>query len=52
VEDAIRGRELDASVIAAAAQAVVAGAEPLEKNGYKLPLFQGVIEEELTRIAA
>jgi CO/xanthine dehydrogenase FAD-binding subunit len=39
-------------VIAAAAKAVTAGAEPLEKNGYKIPLFQGVIEEELTRLGA
>jgi xanthine dehydrogenase YagS FAD-binding subunit len=52
VEQAIRGKELDSKVIAAAAQAAVAGAEPLEKNGYKIPLFQGVIEEELTRMSA
>jgi xanthine dehydrogenase YagS FAD-binding subunit len=52
VEEAIRGRELDSAVIAAAAKAVVEGAEPLEKNGYKIPLFQGVIEEELARISA
>jgi len=51
-EQAIRGRELTSEVIAAAAKAAVAGAEPLEKNGYKIPLFQGVIEEELTRMAA
>jgi xanthine dehydrogenase YagS FAD-binding subunit len=52
VEDAIRGKELDPAVIAAAAQAVVAGAGPLAKNGYKIPLFQGVIEEELAAIGA
>jgi xanthine dehydrogenase YagS FAD-binding subunit len=51
-EQAIRGKELNSEVIAAAAKAVVAGAEPLEKNGYKVPLFQGVIEEELTRMSA
>lgn len=51
VEQAIRGKELDPGVIAAAAKAVVLGAEPLEKNGYKIPLFQGVIEEELTRMS-
>jgi len=50
-EQAIRGRELDAKVIADAAQAAVAGAEPLEKNGYKIALFQGVMEEELTRMS-
>jgi xanthine dehydrogenase YagS FAD-binding subunit len=51
-EQAIRGKELTSGVIAAAAKAAVAGAEPLEKNGYKIPLFQGVIEEELTRMSA
>jgi xanthine dehydrogenase YagS FAD-binding subunit len=50
-EQAIRGKELTAEVIAAAARAAVAGAEPLEKNSYKIPLFQGVIEEELTRMS-
>ena len=48
----MRGRELTADVIAAAAKAVTSGAEPLEKNGYKIPLFQGVIEEELSRLSA
>ena len=52
VEQVIRGKELTADVIAAAAKAVTSGAEPLEKNGYKIPLFRGVIEEELTRTAA
>jgi xanthine dehydrogenase YagS FAD-binding subunit len=51
-EQAIRGKELTPEVIAAAAKAVVAGAEPLEKNGYKIPMFQGVMEEELTRMSA
>jgi xanthine dehydrogenase YagS FAD-binding subunit len=52
VEQAILGKELNSSVIAAAVKAAVAGTEPLEKNGYKLPLFQGVIEEELARMSA
>ena len=52
VEQVVRGKELTAEVIAAAAKAVTAGAEPLEKNGYKIPLFQGMIEEELTRAAS
>jgi xanthine dehydrogenase YagS FAD-binding subunit len=52
VEQVVRGKELTAEVIAAAAKAATAGAEPLEKNGYKIPLFQGVIEEELTRLGA
>jgi xanthine dehydrogenase YagS FAD-binding subunit len=51
VEAAIRGRTLDGDTIAAAAEAVIEGARPLEKNNYKLPLFRGVIEEELLRIS-
>ena len=52
VEQAIVGRALDAAAIAAAAEAAVAGAEPLAKNGYKLPLFRGLITDELEKIAA
>ncbi|MGA6925329.1 MAG: xanthine dehydrogenase family protein subunit M [Desulfosarcina sp.] len=52
VEDAILGKRLDSRTIAAAADAVVAEAQPLEKNGYKIPLFRGVIEEELGKMAA
>jgi len=35
-----------------AAEAAVANAEPLAKNGYKLPLFRGLITDELEKIAA
>jgi xanthine dehydrogenase YagS FAD-binding subunit len=52
VEQAIAGRALDAATIAAAGDAAVAGAEPLSKNGYKLPLFRGLITDELEKIAA
>jgi xanthine dehydrogenase YagS FAD-binding subunit len=52
VEQVLQGKELTADVIAAAAKAVTAGAEPLEKNAYKISLFQGMIEEELTRAAS
>jgi xanthine dehydrogenase YagS FAD-binding subunit len=52
VEDAIRGRRLDAKTIAAAAEAVVDTARPLAKNAYKIPLFKGVITEELQRISS
>jgi xanthine dehydrogenase YagS FAD-binding subunit len=52
VEQVIRGKELSADVIDAASKAVTSGAEPLDKNGYKLPLFRGMIAEELTRAAA
>ncbi len=50
-EQALRGRELTAEVVASAAKAATAGAEPLEKNGYKIPLIQGMIADELTRMS-
>ncbi|HPA81370.1 MAG TPA: xanthine dehydrogenase family protein subunit M [Thermoanaerobaculales bacterium] len=52
VEQAIVGRPLDAGTIAAAADAAVAGAEPLAKNAYKLPMFRGLIIDELEKVAA
>ena len=52
VEQVVQGKELTADVIAAAAKAVTAGAEPLAKNAYKISLFQGMIEEELTSVAS
>ena len=36
---------------AAAAEAAIAGAEPLEHNGYKVPLFKGLIAEQLEALA-
>lgn len=48
VEDVIRGHIIDDRLIAAASDAFVEGAEPLLKNQYKIPLFRGVIEEELS----
>jgi xanthine dehydrogenase YagS FAD-binding subunit len=49
-EAAITGRELTGETIARAAAAVVQKAEPLSKNGYKVPLLKAVIEEELEAI--
>lgn len=46
-ERAITGKRLNADTIAAAAEAAVEGAEPLEHNGYKVALFRGVVTEEL-----
>lgn len=51
VEKIILGKRLDAETMALASRAVVKGAEPLEQNSYKLPLFQGMMEEELEAIA-
>lgn len=51
VEEVILGKRLDAETVAAAAEAVVKNAEPLAQNDYKLPLFQAIVEEELSAIA-
>jgi len=51
VEKAILGKQLDARTIAQAAEAAVQGAEPMDNNAYKVPLFKGIIEEELAKMA-
>jgi xanthine dehydrogenase YagS FAD-binding subunit len=51
VEAVIKGRRLDGDTVAKAADAAVENAEPMTHNGYKIPLFRGVIEEELLAIA-
>jgi xanthine dehydrogenase YagS FAD-binding subunit len=51
VEQAITGKALTADVVEAAAEAGVKGAEPLEKNGYKVPLLKGIITESLLALA-
>jgi xanthine dehydrogenase YagS FAD-binding subunit len=51
VENAITGRKLDADVIAKAAEAAMTNARPLAQNDYKVPLFRGMIEEELSAIS-
>ena len=50
-EDALRGKRLDEATIAAAAEAVVAGARPLEQNAYKVDLVKGTLTEELSKLA-
>jgi xanthine dehydrogenase YagS FAD-binding subunit len=50
-EEVITGTTLDSGTIAKAAAAVVENARPLEHNGYKVPLFQGLLEEQLSAIA-
>jgi xanthine dehydrogenase YagS FAD-binding subunit len=51
VEKIIRGKTLNRQTRAAAAEAAVEDAQPLAKNAYKIPLFRGVIEEELQRMS-
>jgi xanthine dehydrogenase YagS FAD-binding subunit len=50
-EQAIMGQRLDESTIAAAAEAAVAGAWALEHNEFKIDLVQGVLRDELQRLA-
>ncbi len=45
------GRRLDAETIARAADAAVDGAQPLEKNGYKVPMLRGLVTERLQSLA-
>lgn len=50
VEAVITGKALSAAIVAEAAEATVAGAEPLAKNGYKIELFKGLMAEQLEAI--
>ncbi len=50
-EQVLEGRQIDSSVAAEAAEAAMQGARPLGKNGYKVAMFKGLIEEELLAIS-
>jgi xanthine dehydrogenase YagS FAD-binding subunit len=50
IETIIKGTKLDAEVIAKASEVSMKSAQPLKDNDYKIPLFRGVIEEELAAI--
>jgi xanthine dehydrogenase YagS FAD-binding subunit len=49
-EAVVAGQALTPALAARAGAAAMSGAQPLMKNGYKVPLFQGLIEEELLAI--
>lgn len=51
VEQVLVGKALTPAVAAEAAEAGVKGAVALEKNGYKIPLLQGVITESVLALA-
>jgi xanthine dehydrogenase YagS FAD-binding subunit len=51
-EAVIRGKTLDEGLIRDAARAAVADATPMSKNAYKIPLFRGMVEEELRKAAS
>ncbi len=46
-EKVLAGAKLDAKTITLAASAAVKGATPLEENGYKIPMFRGLVQEVL-----
>jgi xanthine dehydrogenase YagS FAD-binding subunit len=50
-EQTLSGNPLNTETITRAVNAALKKAEPLEKNSYKIPLFQGMLEEELRAIA-
>ena len=49
-EKVLRGQRIDAALAARAADAAVADADPLEQNGYKVPLLHGAVEESLLAV--
>lgn len=50
-EKLLVGSRLDGKTIGRAAAAAVKGAVPLEKNGYKVSMFRGLVEEVLEGLA-
>jgi xanthine dehydrogenase YagS FAD-binding subunit len=52
VEEVITGKKLEPALIGQAAWAAVRNARPMEQNGYKVPLFKAVIEEQLRAMTA
>jgi xanthine dehydrogenase YagS FAD-binding subunit len=50
-EQTLASTRLNTETITWAADAALKHAEPLEKNGYKIRLFRGILEEELRAIA-
>ena len=50
-EQALTGNPLNSDTITRAVNAALKKAEPLEKNSYKIPLFRGMLKEELQAIA-
>ena len=52
VERLLVGQRITPALAARAAEASIAGARPLARNGYKLPLTKGVVERTLTELSA
>ena len=47
-EAVLTGNRLDSGIIRKAAQAALAAAEPMTQNEYKIPLFKGLMESDLS----
>ena len=52
VERLLAGQRITPDLAATAAEEAVAGARPLEKNAYKIPLTKGVVRRTLLELAA
>jgi xanthine dehydrogenase YagS FAD-binding subunit len=50
-EAALAGQKIDATVAHAAGEAAIAGAEPLSRNGYKLPLLATLVRRAVLQAA-
>jgi xanthine dehydrogenase YagS FAD-binding subunit len=50
-ENVIKGQQMDRDRAAKVAAAALKNAEPMEQNEYKIPLFRGLIEQQLMAIA-
>ena len=50
-EEVIKGGRLDRVRVVTAAEAAVKNAEPMAQNEYKIPLFRGLMEQQLMAIA-
>jgi xanthine dehydrogenase YagS FAD-binding subunit len=51
-EQALTGKTLSSKTIDQTARAAVATAIPLDKNGYKVDMFRGMLTEELRKAAS
>jgi xanthine dehydrogenase YagS FAD-binding subunit len=51
VEAVITAQRLDGDLIRKASEAAVRNAQPMEQNGYKVPLIRAIVEEQLQIIA-
>jgi CO/xanthine dehydrogenase FAD-binding subunit len=51
-EDVIIGKPIDEKTAAQAATIALEGAQPLEKNGYKIPLTQALVRRALAKLVS